>query len=296
MRDDLLVTRILLRRFEDLAGSQDVDALLGLGCDLADAGLNEEAAACFQRAGLLGFPVGWFDLGNVLIDLGRLPAAAEALERAGEGGEPDAWLNLGHVLSELGDGEAAVRAYRAAKEAGDPNAPLALAFALREHGDRAAAHEAATAAADEGDATAAAVVACWDWCTSHDPALEPALRAGADLFPATRADLADLLIQTGRTAEGRAVLERGVELGEVEALLPLGNLCASLGEFAAAEDAYLKDIASGDIFGHNNLANLYLERGDERSAADQFRIGADKGDALAAQNLLEMLADDDPDT
>lgn len=49
--------------------------------------------------------------------------------------------------------------------------------------------DAAKRSAAAGNDTAAAVVACWQWCTSLDPTLEPALRAGAAHFASARADL-----------------------------------------------------------------------------------------------------------
>ncbi|GAA1520944.1 hypothetical protein GCM10009788_26000 [Nocardioides humi] len=177
----------------------------------------------------------------------------------------------------------------AAAGAFDLEDPLALAFALRELGDRDAALAAAERSAATGDRTAAAVVACWRWCTSWDPALEPDLRAGAEHFPSARGDLAELLIRTDRVDEGRAVLERGMLLGEVESMLPLGNLYADvLGDEAAAEAAYRAGAELGDAHAHHNLAVLLDERGDTDAAVEHFRLAAAGGDTLAAQALREL--------
>lgn len=85
-----------------------------------------------------------------------------ALER----GEGEARLNLGSVLHEPGDLAGEIRAYESAEAAGDSGGPLGLAFPLREQGDRDAALAAAQRAAAAGNEAGAAVVACWQWCTS----------------------------------------------------------------------------------------------------------------------------------
>lgn len=283
----------LTSRLAALDESGDVDALNELGCELAEVGLQEEAAGCFRRAADLGSVTGRFNLGCALHDLGRLEAAAVAFEAAALGGESDAWLGLGNTRCQLGDSDGGIRAYRAGAAAGDSDAMLGLAFELREQGDRDGAMVAATEAADTGNVDAKAVVACWRWCSTRDLALEADLRAGAEHFPAARSDLADLLLATGRAEEGRAVLERGAKLGEQDSFLPLGNLYVELGMLADAEDAYRADIAAGDLYGHNNLGTLLLGRGDIEGALAQFRLGADGGDRLAERHLLQLLEEAD---
>jgi len=114
-----------------------------------------------------------------------------------------------------------------------------------------------------------------------------------------RADLAQLLLDTGRRAEARAELERGAKLGQRECWLPLGNLFAGddLGEvpvaggavdLAAAEDAYRAGIAAGDTHCHHNLGVLLLQRGDADAAAEEFRAGAAAGDDLAERALQRL--------
>lgn len=283
MRNDL---EVRLRR---LRASADVDELLDLGCDLADAGRQSDAEWCFRRAAELGEPVAWFNLGNALAGQDRFAEAAAAYERAIAGGEPDAWRNLGRVLETLGDLAGAMRAYRGAAEAGDLQGGLQLAFLLQEQGEREQALEVAEELAAAGDAEAAAVLACWRWCASRDPSLESDLRAGADLFPAARGDLAALLRQTGRAEEARFVLERGAKRGDVQSWLPLGNLyCEELGDVEAAEEAYRSGIAAGDIFCHHNLGILLADRGDLEGAVEQFGLGAAAGDGMAASALREF--------
>ncbi|TKJ19314.1 UDP-N-acetylglucosamine-peptide N-acetylglucosaminyltransferase [Blastococcus sp. CCUG 61487] len=280
------MTEDLDRRLRRLRASGDPNALVDLGCDLADAGRHTDAEQCFRRASEAGDTVAAFNLGNALAAQGRWEEAAEAYEVALAGGETDAWRNLGLVLEDLGDLAGAMRAYRGAADAGDLEGGLQLAFLLREQGEREEALAVAEEIAAAGDDEAAAVVACWRFCATLDPGLEDALRAGADHFPAARTDLAHLLRETGRAVEARWVLERGAKLGEQVAWLPLGNLYREeLGDDEAAEEAFRAGIAAGDVYCHQNLAVLLADRGDLDGALEQFRLGAEAGDQLAAQTL-----------
>jgi tetratricopeptide (TPR) repeat protein len=276
-------------RLRRLRACRDADAVIELGCDLADAGRPEDAERCFRRAAELGDALGWFNLGNSLAARGRVEEAADAYERALAGGERDAWLNLGLVLEELGDLAGAMRAYRGAGAAGDTQGGLQLAFLLHEQGEHEQAVAVAAALAATGDDVAAAVVACWRWAASHDTSLEVDLRAGADRFPGARVALAALLRVTDRVAEARFTLERGAKLGEVQAWLPLGNFYVEdLADVEAAEEAYRAGIAAGDSYCHHNLAVLLADRGDLDGAVEHFRLGAADGDDLAARALREL--------
>jgi tetratricopeptide (TPR) repeat protein len=283
------MTEDLDARLWRLQASEDVDALIDLGCDLADAGRQLDAEWCFRRAAELGDTLASFNLGNALAAQQRFEEAVAAYEVAVAGGEGDAWRNLGRVLEELGDLAGAMRAYRGAATAGDLEGGLQLAFLLREQGEREQALLVAQEFADAGDEEAVAVVACWRWCSTRDLALEPALRAGAAHFPPARTDLAHLLLETGRSEEARSVLERGAKLGEQVAWLPLGAFYADvMGDDEAAEEAYRSGIAAGDSYCHHNLGVLLADRGDLEGAAEQFALGAATGDQLAAQALREL--------
>jgi tetratricopeptide (TPR) repeat protein len=244
-------------RLRRLRSSDDAGALIDLGCALAEAGRHADAEWCFRRATGLDEETDAFDLGNALAARRRWDGASAAYEVALAGGDGTAWRALGAVLEQQGELDAALDAYRGA--------------------------------ADAGDAEAAAILACRLWCTTLDPTLEEALRAGADHLPAARADLGDLLRSTGRTGEARWVLERGAKLGEAVCWLPLGNLYVDeLGDVEAAEEAYRAGIAAGDSFCHHNLGVLLVDRGDLEGAIEHFRLGATSGDALAAEALRDL--------
>jgi thioredoxin-like negative regulator of GroEL len=276
-------------RLRRLRACRDADAVIELGCDLADVGRHQDAERCFRRAAELGDALGWFNLGNSLAARGRVEEAVDAYEEALAGGERDAWLNLGLVLEQVGDLAGAMRAYRGAGAAGDTQAGLQLAYLLHEQGEHEQAITVAAELAATGDDVAAAVVASWRWAASHDVALEVDLRSGADRFPGARVALAALLRVTGRAAEARFTLERGAKLGEAQAWLPLGNFYVEdLADVEAAEEAYRAGIAAGDGYCHHNLAVLLADRGDLDGAVEHFRLGAADGDDLAAQALREL--------
>lgn len=277
------------------AANLGVEALTDLGCELAEGGRLVEAEVCFRRASENGSARASFNLGNCLAEQQRWLEAVTAFEVAISRGDSEAWVNLGWVLHELGDLAGEIRAFQRAEMAGESGGLLGLAFALREQGDRDAALAAAQRSAAAGNQTGAAVVACWQWCTSFDPSLEPDLRAGAEHFPAARADLADLLITTGRVEEAREVLEHGMSLGEGESMLPLGNLCADvLHDEDSAQRAYLAGAALGDAHAHHNLAVLLEKIGDPTGAERHYRAAIEGGDSLAVDALRELLDDDGP--
>lgn len=279
---------------EDPTAGHDAGPVVARGCAAAEAGDLAGAELLFREATLLGSVVAPFNLGNCLAEQERWTEAVDAYELALSRGETDAWLNLGLVLHELGDLAGEIRAYEQAEAAGDSGGALGLAFCHRELGDRAAAMAAAQRGAAAGNETAAAVVACWTWCTTFDPSLEPALRAGAEHFAAARSDLGGLLLATGRPDEARCVWELGMKLGEVESMLPLGNYYRDvLDDMDGAEAAYRAGASAGDAHSHHNLAHLLEEQGDHVGAEIHYRIAAEKGDTLAAAALRDLLDDSD---
>jgi tetratricopeptide (TPR) repeat protein len=304
----------------------DVDALIDRGCELADLGDHEQAVVLFRRAAATGDAVALFDLGNSLSALGRWAEAVTAHQQAADAGEDDAWLNLSYALAELGrwaeaeraaqraldrgdrggwaalgdalEGQGrtaeAERAFRLAAGRGDAAAALALASVLRDSGRQLEAWHWAQFAADAGNEVARGTLACWRWNETHDPALEPQLRAGVEHYEHARTSLSHLLRSTDRVEEARALLEEGALRGEVSSWLPLGNLYREeLADDVAAEAAYRAGIEVGDLHSHHNLGVLLLDTGDVDGAIEHFSIAAAGGDDLAAQVLREVLAEED---
>src|SRR3712207_9280716 len=82
-------------RLRGLRACRDADAVIELGCDLADAGRPEDAEQCFRRAAELGDALGWVNLGKSAAARGRVEEAADASERGLGGGERDARVDPG---------------------------------------------------------------------------------------------------------------------------------------------------------------------------------------------------------
>lgn len=313
------MTADLDRRLRAALAREDADVLVEVGCDLADAGRQDDALVCFERAVALGEDWVWFNVGNTLRDLGRPDGAVDAYRRALVAGETDAWLNLGDVLEALGDQPGAAHAFGAAGEVGQPEGHLHLAQLLHEQGEHEQAQVAVAAAVACGFLPAVAQQACWRWHSTGDLAAEPGLRAGAAVSGSARADLAELLVATGRRSEALAQLELGAKLGQRECWLPLGNLLAGddlpdadadadaaddadgdgahaerrhraapVVDEVAAEEAYRAGIAAGDDWCHHNLAVLLIGRGDLLGAEEHLVAGAAAGDELALAALQRL--------
>jgi tetratricopeptide (TPR) repeat protein len=294
MRDNVQMSKDLDARLREADSSDAASTLVELGCDLSGAGRHQDAEVCFRRAVALGEDWVAFNLGNELMAQGRPEEAVHAYQAAVAAGENDGWLNLGQCLEGLGDLAGAMDAYRHADHGGDKNGALALAYMLREQGEYADAERLAQRGASLGNLQAVGAAACWAYDRTRDPALEHDLRRGSEHYPSARADLAEILRETGRIEQAREELTRGAKLGECESWLPLGNLLSDeLGDLDAAEDAYRAGIAAGDRNCHNNLGNLLLEREDVAGAEEQFREGGRLGDQLAVRALRNLLDDED---
>ncbi|MBC7678987.1 MAG: hypothetical protein H7233_08360 [Pseudorhodobacter sp.] len=112
----------------ELVSGEDVDALVELGCEVADDSRHPEDEVCFCRSAGLGAVMAMFDLGNALRELGCTGEEGTAYRSAVAAGEDDARLNLVNVRVELGDSPGAVYAYRATKVDGRVDGAMALAF------------------------------------------------------------------------------------------------------------------------------------------------------------------------
>ncbi|KSW29781.1 tetratricopeptide repeat protein [Cellulomonas sp. B6] len=312
-------------RTREVGRAPDVDALLDRGVELFDTDRLQAAAICFRAAADRGSAVAWFDLGNTLRRLDLLDDAEAAYREAIAGGETDALLNLGlllvdrerwdeavaelraaaaqgstaawhplgYVLAEVGDLDGAHDALTVAVASGDADAAVTLAHLLRDAGDLSAALGRLREASSLGEPTAAGLAAAWEWEATGDASLEPRLRAEVERSSAACDALARLLAADGRRREAIDVLEDGAERGFTDLFLRLGNLLHDAGEPEAAARAFEQDIATGDSFGHQNLGVVLEELGDVGGALEQYRIGADLGDAMAAESLARLRADVD---
>jgi tetratricopeptide (TPR) repeat protein len=130
----------------------------------------------------------------------------------------------------------------------------------------------------------------WRWDHLNDVDAEPLLRAGQDAYPDARADLAHLLMTTGRREEGVRTLVEGVRAGQVPCMLPLANILSEDGDKDAAETLYRRAFEAGDSYSAWNLAVLMWETDRGEEAQDWVWKAAEGGDELA----IAYLADVDP--
>ena len=284
------MTEDLDARLRRLQASEDVDALIDLGCDLADAGRQTDAEWCFRRAADMGDTVASFNLGNAL-------AAQQRWEEAVDAYEARAGRRRARRLAQPRQGARGPRRPRRCdarlprrrrrrRPRGRPAAglpPARAGRAARGHGRRAWRSRpwATRRPRPSSPAGAGAPPSTRRWSPTSAPGPTSSRRRG----PTSPTCCAE----TGRPDEARFVLEKGAKLGEAVAWLPLGNFYADeMGDDEAAEEAYRGGIAAGEAYCHHNLAVLLAERGDFDGAVEQFRLGAAAGDQLAADALREL--------
>jgi Flp pilus assembly protein TadD len=256
---------------------------------LADQGDHLGAIELYIQAKAGGDPRVGLNLGNSYVATGDHESAIVAFEQSWNGGCDDAGFNLAELHREQGRNERARIIYRRLIEKSYTKAMIAEAVELLEVGEPVPAEALLTLAAREGSETgdlAAGVLGHSRWSSLHDLQAEELLRRGKAAYPTARADFASLLLQTGRDAEGIAVLREGVALEETESMLPLANLLASMGDVGAAEVLYKRGYELGDAFAANNLAALRWASGRRKSARKWMRRAAEGGD-VAAQVWLE---------
>jgi len=169
---------------------------------------------------------------------------------------PGAALAVATCYESLASPELAWTWYAKAAKAGDPEGVLQLAFRAREQGKQKKAMTLARKAAKES-ALARAVVAVWKWVETANPALESELLAGIPYYESARSSLAALLVMRGETDAARALLEEGRAAGELDCLVPLGNLLIDhYDDEQGARQVWREALERGDINAGQNLVWL----------------------------------------
>lgn len=127
----------------------------------------------------------------------------------------------------------------------------------------------------------------WLWHIHGRLDAEPLLRHGQSEYASARADLASLLISTGRVEEARDVLESWVDAGDAGCCIRLGNLHQDAGDRDAAARLYALGFERGDAHSARNLALMIRSEGSLDDAIAWMRRAADGGDFLAMRDLAE---------
>lgn len=140
---------------------------------------------------------------------------------------------------------------------------------------------------DEQTALVAGLLGRWRWQLEGRLDAEPLLRAGSESDPGARADLGLMLRSIHRDEEAEEVLRAGVDAGEQESFLPLGNLLWESNRSEEAESVFADGFALGDTFCAYNL-HLMLRELDRGAEADVWlQRGADGGDEKAIAAVRE---------
>ncbi|MCA0332150.1 MAG: tetratricopeptide repeat protein [Actinobacteria bacterium] len=239
------------------ASAEDWDLLVDLGCRQFDSGNLSGALDSFTRAVTEGRLYALINVGNCHYEMGDYSQAAEWFGKAEAAGDTTATYNLALALEHLDrSAEQVDEVLTRAASAGDAKAAIDLAFRLRARGEYSTALMHVAEAAAAGDELAAAISSCWRWDATHDSGLEAALRRGQSRFPSARADLAELLVLTGRRQEGMDVLRTGVAEGELDSFVPLANMLEDDGDLTGATQLLRAAAELGDGNARENLERL----------------------------------------
>ncbi|HBX79802.1 MAG: hypothetical protein WAV45_11645 [Propionibacteriaceae bacterium] len=223
------------------------------------------------------------------IDAGRWRAARNAALKELRDGDELAAYNLAIAEEGLRKPRRARWALRLAASYDDPKGLRDFGVDLAESG---AALEALPVLAvlarnhPEHAAEAAALAAFirWEYLAEAD---EPALRAATETLTWVVCEYAECLVSQGRVDEAISALRAASEAGEIDALMPLGNLLTAAGETELGMAAYAEGYTRGDAFSAFN-AGITLEKlGDLRGARAWIKKAAAGGDRKAVRWLRQ---------
>lgn len=134
------------------------------------------------------------------------------------------------------------------------------------------------------EAAALAAFIRWEYLAEAD---EPALRAATETLTWVVCEYAECLVSQGRVDEAISALRAASEAGEIDALMPLGNLLTAAGETELGMAAYAEGYTRGDAFSAFN-AGITLEKlGDLRGARAWIKKAAAGGDRKAVRWLRQ---------
>ncbi|HEU0102160.1 MAG TPA: tetratricopeptide repeat protein [Mycobacteriales bacterium] len=144
-------------------------------------------------------------------------------------------------------------------------------------------------AAEDGDGLCAGALARWHLLRDRLDEAEPLLRQAMAVDDDARSDLGHLLRRRGHLEQAQRLLEQGVANGHLDSMIKLALLLEEeRGDVGRAETLLRQALMAGELYAHNNLGVLLRDRGAVVEAQQQFRLGAEGGDRLAADNLKRL--------
>lgn len=227
-------------------------------------GEHAAAIKLFSEAARLGADGAIFNAGNSYAALGDLEHARKSLQQAGSAGVWEAWLNLGHVCCELGRRKQALRAYLRAAAHGDPKGPVEAAWHLRDLNRTVEADHLLRVAADAGNDLAAGAlgqILFEEICKNDTQAEVPdnvvsLLKRGSPNLTKARISYALVLQRSGRIEEAISWLSDNTEKQEVAVIIALANLLLDAGRTSEGRKFLQQAMKFGDESAKNTLRLL----------------------------------------
>lgn len=193
------------------------------------------------------------NFGNFLVENNRLDEAITQYKKAHQAGDKHASFALGQTFLQLNQPAAAIHWLLKAKD--NPYTPLRLAMAYRASGEEESAVNALRCSKEESPEAAVELIQTTDELDINESIhlLERHLEKGSleVLIP-----LAELYSQTGRKAESIELLQRSVSSGEPNALHNLGLALWEYGEFTEGERTLKRAAQLGDELAVETLKEI----------------------------------------
>lgn len=230
-----------------------------------------------------GDAIGLFNLANEL-NCGNATDVREAMYRiAVQKGVPEAAFNLGLMLQSQGREDDAISAVEAAHEMGDPQAALWLADCYERRGE---IDKALHSARSSTDVEQAPQLLIWilERLGQHSEVADVARRFRLDNASAA---VTWALTSSEPVEEKIKVLERHLEAGAIDVLIPLANLYQSVGRIDEALSALRESLNAGEPNARYNLGLVLRANGKSDEGRRQIRMAALDGD----ENAIAWLAD-----
>ncbi|MGV8973024.1 MAG: tetratricopeptide repeat protein [Rhodoglobus sp.] len=221
---------------------------------LALKGEHSEAIKLYSEAARLGVDAAIFNAGNSYAALGDLEQARKSLQLAGSAGVWEAWLNLGHVCCELGRRKQALQAFLRAAAHGDSKGSVEAAWHLRDLNRPVEADHLLRVAADGGNDLAAGALGqiLFEEIYKNDAQAEvpdhvtSLLKRGSSNLTQARISYALVLQRSGRIKEAISWLSDDTENQEVAVIVALANLLLDAGRTSEGRQLLQQAIKLGD--------------------------------------------------
>ncbi|MBP2215160.1 tetratricopeptide repeat protein [Arthrobacter sp. CAN_C5] len=234
---------------------------------------------------LSGDPAGLFNAANDLQQISKSEAIEILYLLAIEHREEEALLNYGYFLCERGRPDEGIVYFEKAYASGDPKAAFALGQEQLEMGNPLEAIKWLRIAGEHPYVPLRLAIAYR--AVGDEMSAVEVLRAGSE----QSAEAAVELIQTTDqldTDSSIRLLEKHLENGDVDVLLPLADLYSKVGRHADGIELLRRSVAAGEPHALHNLGVALWEDGQTSEGKATLKKAAQKGDRLAVEKLHQI--------